>query len=345
MPLSVYPGGGWPGAPRTGAGQSTGGARGPGAPPPARAPHLLALLLVALHRPRVCPVAQGAVGAAALPHAATLLHLGVAEGPVGAVGTAQGHVSQGDAPLLAALAAVPQRVGLLGVAVGGRPRQTQAPTPCRHHPSSRLSGQRVTATQTPAPVARCEHSAANQAANAPRRTLPRRRWGPQVCGLGTACFLPGRRPWPLNAQDQPLSPPQSPSRLPALPPLPFIATLCAPDGSVTPAGRGRGSRTQRHCLHSCHGRRRGARAGETYSPAGGGLGARGTGRRLTLGVTQKAGGGSGLAGPPGRPRRVGWPTPPVDVPTHYSGAAVEDRTDSSRPRSAWPGPVPTRGLP
>lgn len=139
-PLSVYPGGGWPGAPRTGAGQSTGGARGPGAPPPARAPHLLALLLVALHRPRVRPVAVGAVGAAVLPHAATLLHLGVAEGAVGAVGAAQGHAPQGDAPLLAAFAAVPQRVGLLGVAAGGGRVRPRPPPAATERPRASLAG-------------------------------------------------------------------------------------------------------------------------------------------------------------------------------------------------------------
>lgn len=59
-----------------------------------------------------------AVGVTLQAHAAALLHLGVAEGAAGPVGTAEGHITQRGSQLLAAAAPVLNRVGFQRVPAG-----------------------------------------------------------------------------------------------------------------------------------------------------------------------------------------------------------------------------------
>lgn len=256
MLLLVYRGGRWPGAPRTGAGQSAGGACGPGPHPPARALDLLALLLVTLR------VAWGAVGATALPHAAALLHLGVAEGPAGAVRAAQGHVPQGHPQLLAALTAVLYRVGLQRVPVGGACSAPGASAPsaphlCRGHLLSEApwpacgAGAHVPARPSwGANPPAADQAAANGAAESAVSKRDR-------------LISDSARAAGLRTPAQPFRLPSAPAAAPSCPSWPFLAIPCAgapciPErcpAQAGPAGRRRGSRTWRRCPRSCPGRR------------------------------------------------------------------------------------------
>lgn len=103
------------GSRRSGCGQ-----QGPSAP----APGVLA----------VCE-AEAPRGLAAQAHAAALLHLAVAEGPAGAVGTVQGHGPWHRPQLLAALALVLPGAGLRGVPAGGA-AQRRGPPPRQAAPAS-----------------------------------------------------------------------------------------------------------------------------------------------------------------------------------------------------------------
>lgn len=107
--------------------RSGSGQQGPSAP----APGVLALR-----------EAEAPRGVALQAHAAALLHLAVAEGPAGAVGTEQGHVPRRSPQPLAAPAPVLHGIGLQGVPAGGA-AQRQGPRPPANSP--RLAAELQTA--------------------------------------------------------------------------------------------------------------------------------------------------------------------------------------------------------
>lgn len=84
------------------------------------------------------------LGVALQAHAATFLHLGVAEGAAGAIGTAQGHIVQRGPQLLAAAAPVLNCVGFQRVPAGKaaqcqgsrRPSPPQTPSKARGQPGA-----------------------------------------------------------------------------------------------------------------------------------------------------------------------------------------------------------------
>lgn len=113
--------------------------------PSAPAPGALALREAVAHR-----------GVAPQAHAAALLHLAVAEGLAGAVGTEQGHVPWRSPQPLAAAAPGLHGTGLQGVPAGGA-AQRRGPRPAANsprHPGCELHELHTARSQPPAQAAR-----------------------------------------------------------------------------------------------------------------------------------------------------------------------------------------------